>query len=269
MMRGMSIRTLILSPRFTPDSIALWRAATELGWQVERLSSWRAPIQLRDKQLALYGEPLFAAVVADTLGLAILEPAFSWLADIPDEYRLREVKYTDLNNAREQLQQAFIKPADDKCFPAKVYDSGKDLPTSEVLASSTPVLISEPVSWEVEFRCFILDRQVRTLSVYSRYGEIAQGEADDWPASKSEIDQAFEFVGKVLADSQINIPPSVVIDVGIIANRGWAVVEANASWASGIYGCEPAKVLDVLSRAVKKKEELSDEDSRWVLMRGA
>jgi hypothetical protein len=265
----MSTKTLILSPRFTPDSIALWRAATELGWQVERLSSWRAPIELREQQLALYGEPLFAAVVADTLGLAILEPPFSWLADLPDAYRLREVKYTDLNHAREQRQQAFIKPADDKCFPAKVYDSGKDLPAIEVLAGSTPVLISEPVRWEVEFRCFILDRQVRTLSVYSRDGELAQGEADEWPASKSEIDQAGEFVKTVLADSQIDIPPAVVIDVGIIANRGWAVIEANACWASGIYGCDPANVLDVLSRAVKKKEELSDADSRWVLLRGA
>jgi|SoiMetStandDraft_2_1073263.scaffolds.fasta_scaffold1564915_1 hypothetical protein len=55
----------------------------------------------------------------------------------------------------------------------------------------------------------------------------------------------------------------------IIANRGWAVVEANASWASGIYGCEAAKVLEVLAGAVKRKQDLSDEDKPWIVVREA
>lgn len=28
--------------------------------------------------------------------------------------------------------------------------------------------------------------------------------------------------------------------------RGWAVVEQNAAWGSGIYGCDPEEVLEVL-----------------------
>ena len=34
---------LILPPRYTPDSIALWKAATAAGWRVERLPDWRVP----------------------------------------------------------------------------------------------------------------------------------------------------------------------------------------------------------------------------------
>jgi len=39
--------------------------------------------------------------------------------------------------------------------------------------------------------------------------------------------------------------------VGHIKDRGWAVVEANAAWGSGLYGCDPVKVLEVLRCAVK------------------
>ena len=47
------------------------------------------------------------------------------------------------------------------------------------------------------------------------------------------------------------IPEAVVIDVGYIANSGWAVIESNAAFASGIYGCEAAKVLPLLLHTCK------------------
>jgi len=59
--------TLVLPPRFTPDTIAVGHAAAAVGWEVERLPSWRAPEWLRGQDVVLYGEPLFAAVVADEL----------------------------------------------------------------------------------------------------------------------------------------------------------------------------------------------------------
>jgi hypothetical protein len=40
--------------------------------------------------------------------------------------------------------------------------------------------------------------------------------------------------------------------VGVIASRGWAVVEQNAAWGSGIYGCDPAAVLAVLRHAATR-----------------
>jgi hypothetical protein len=38
--------TLLLSPRYTDDAQALWRAAGRLGWRVERLRGWRVPDEL-------------------------------------------------------------------------------------------------------------------------------------------------------------------------------------------------------------------------------
>jgi hypothetical protein len=55
-----------------------------------------------------------------------------------------------------------------------------------------------------------------------------------------------EYVQTILADSRIDLPRSAVLDVGVIRGRGWAVVEQNAAWGSGLYGCNPIEVLEVL-----------------------
>ena len=108
------MRTLILSPRYTPDSIALREGAAASGWDVMRLQSWRAPEELRGQDVAIYGEPLFAAVVAAALGLSLIEPRFDWLATLPAAYTRRAVGFTTLGEARSHQGAAFIKPADDR-----------------------------------------------------------------------------------------------------------------------------------------------------------
>ena len=37
-----------------------------------------------------------------------------------------------------------------------------------------------------------------------------------------------------------------VVDIGLIKDNGWAVIESNQAWASGIYGCDPYGVLTVI-----------------------
>ena len=93
--------TLVLPPRYTPDSNALATAAAQVGWNVERLASWRVPDHLRFQHVVLYGEPLFAAVVGSALGIVLLEPPLTWLADLPEAYRRRRVDFTTLADARQ------------------------------------------------------------------------------------------------------------------------------------------------------------------------
>lgn len=261
------MKTLILPPRYTPDSIALYGAAVNAGWQVERLLSWRPPSHLRHIDAAIYGEPLFGAVVAAELALVLLEPPFGWLAELPWKYVLRKVSFTTLSRAKKYPDRAFIKPADDKCFPANVYDSGAALQIPDAFPDETPVLISEPVVWDVEFRCFILERRVATFSPYARRSALAQTEDSSWEATGVETEEALECCNKLIADPAIQIPPAVVIDVGRIDGRGWAVVEANAAWASGIYGCDPDRVLEVIARACMKSEEVGEQEMRWIVER--
>jgi hypothetical protein len=75
---------------------------------------------------------------------------------------------------------------------------------------------------------------------------------------------ALGFAETLLADSRVPVPPALVLDVGMIHDRGWAVVEANAAWGAGIYGCEPDKVLVALARASVRRDAVSPEDAPWV-----
>lgn len=261
------MHTLILPPRYTEDSIALWQAAVKRGWDVERLQGWRVPEWLAEKDVVFYGEPLLASAVSQSLNVALLEPPFDWLARLPDQYRGRKVEFSTLGRARELTAPAFVKPADDKCFKAQIYADGKMLPATDLLSPATPVLIAEPVAWDLEVRCFVLNGQVRTCSPYLRHGQLAQQPDGSWPFLPDEYEQAAAFAAQVLADNQVRMPPAVVMDVGIIAGHGWAVLELNSAWGSGVYGCDPNVVLDVISRACVRRDVQSDEDRQCVIAR--
>ena len=256
--------TLVLPPRFTPDSIALSKAATRKGWDVCRFSSWRLPEGFSATNVVLYGEPLFASVVAEPLGIAVLEPSWDWLPKLPDRYRLRKVVRTTLGEARRLVGRFFAKPLEDKCFAAQVYEAAQDLPPSTQLPDTTPVLVSDPVKWRLEFRTFVLDRQVRTLSPYLRDGQLVETKAGEWPASLEEVESASQYAQQVLADAMVHMPRAFVLDVGIIEGQGWAVIEGNAAWGAGIYGCNPDEVIAVVERSVIRREDLKDQDREWV-----
>ncbi len=237
--------TLILTPRFTEDAQALWRAAVQLGWNVERLTSWRIPDELRSiPEPVVYLEGLFGPTLAADLGLRLLEPPIDWLPRLPEEFKKRKVSLMTFGAARKLAEPAFIKPPNDKSFPARVY-VGSQLPDG--VDDDMPVLVSEIVSWEKEFRCFILDREPRTFSVYLRGSELQR--ETHFAASDSELAEAEAIVRTVLADPRVDLPRAAVLDVGVISGRGWAVVEQNAAWGSGIYGCDPVEVLEVLRHA--------------------
>lgn len=237
--------TLVLTPRFTEDAQALWRAAGQLGWQVERLQSWRVPEHLLTvPEPVLYLETLFGPTLAGQFGLKLLEPPDDWLPRLPDEYRKRAVRLTTFADARSLTTPAFVKPPNSKSFPARVY-LGSELPDG--YADDSPVLVSEVVTWEKEFRGFVLDRQLRTFSIYLRNGELQKD--NGYAMTDDEAAEVTAFVNLVLADERVDLPRTAVLDVGVIGGRGWAVVEQNAAWGSGLYGCDPAEVLRVLRHA--------------------
>lgn len=77
---------------------------------------------------------------------------------------------TTLAEARTLARPTFVKPAGDRCFPARVYESGRGLPGEDVLLGATAVLAAESVDWRVEFRCFVLEGAVLAPSPYWRDG---------------------------------------------------------------------------------------------------
>ncbi|TKC96528.1 ATP-grasp domain-containing protein [Polyangium fumosum] len=256
--------TLVLSHRYSPDSNALFAAALAAGWDIERLHAFRCPDGLAARAPVFYGETILADAIMDDLCLVLLEPTSDWLPRLPQRHRLRDVRLTTLSEALSIQERVFIKPTDEKCFPARVYANGAALDPDPVLPPDLPVLVSEPVVFEVEFRFFVREREVAAFSPYIRNGEIARNAAGDWEAAPAEIEAASTAIRAVLDDPDVEMPPAVVVDVGRMAGRGWGVVEANPAWASGLCGCDPASVLSVLRRASVARDMLSEAETRWV-----
>lgn len=237
--------TLILSSNTTADSQHLWRAAIARGWNVERAHGPRLPAHLPPGPYLLYHDALFASTVAEQVGLRLLTPAPDWLSRLPGQYAQRWIESTTLAEASARDFPCFVKSPNDKTVPATVYSNAAELPSD--MPDETPVLVAEPVRWLVEFRCFVRQRTIMTHSAYLRDGIFLGPEG--FAASRDEHDMALEFANRLLADPDVLLPEAVVLDVGLIEQRGWAAVELNPATSSGIYGCDPDRVLSVLEAA--------------------
>jgi hypothetical protein len=50
-----------------------------------------------------------------------MEPPLDWLPRLPEHFRKRTVRAMTLAQAREMTERSFIKPTDEKVFPARVF----------------------------------------------------------------------------------------------------------------------------------------------------
>ncbi|KJS58093.1 ATP-grasp domain-containing protein [Streptomyces rubellomurinus] len=246
---------LLLAPRVNETGLQLRTAAGLRGLRARTAASWQAPRELLGARVHVYGGPLFGDAVGRELGLALLEPSADWLARLPRVSTGRRVSATTLAEARGLRGPAFVKPPADKLFAARVYPDGGALPGPELLDGDTPVLVSEVVRFRAEYRLFVLDGAVRAGSRYAVDGELSVA-----PLGRDDREVAV-FARDVLAASAsaAPLPSAVVVDVGR-TDDGWAVVEANAAWASGGYAAEPGDVLDVVLRSSGPAGQLGAAD---------
>lgn len=200
--------TLLLSPAGIDDTTALWQAARQLNWSVERLPGWRIPEWLSGDDFVVYGEGWFVEMVAIHFNLALLQAPLDWLAHLPEYLLKRYIQYMTFSEAQQLSSPYFIKPAQGKSFNAQVYQCGAELIVEEQIPEETPVLIAEPVEWEIEFRCFILDGEIVTISPYFRNGELVVDENGQWQATETEWVEAKLFTQQVISDVQL--PPATV-----------------------------------------------------------
>lgn len=133
------VRTLILSPRFSEDSVLLRRAAGRAGWQALRLSGWRIPEDAVQGPVAIYGETLFAEAVAGQLSLALLDVPEEWLPGLAERYLRRELGVSTLDAARSHPGPVFVKPADGRQgFEGRVFRAGEGLPSVAACSGRPP-----------------------------------------------------------------------------------------------------------------------------------
>ena len=253
-------RTLVFSPRANDTSHVLASVAQRRGLLTEHLTGWRVPEGfLVGGPAHLYAGPLFADAVAADLGIALLEPPDDWLTRLPYQALRREIRMLTMAEAWTLRTPAFLKPPNDKSFPARVYLEGTQLPGADAVDSDTPVLASDPVTFAVEFRLYVLDGEIVTGAQYA-----IDGDLDIEPLDGHESEQrVLGFAKDVLREAVDTLPSGVVLDVGLIGGEP-AVIEANAAWASGHYAADPERVLDVVLRAAGPGAEAGERDRQFV-----
>ncbi len=218
----------------------------------------------------LRGGPVFAGAVAEDLDLALLEPDDDWLTRLPYEYTRRDITLTTLGEARWFRTPMFVKPPRDKSLTACVYADGSRLPGDEHHAADTPVLVSEIVTFLVEYRLFVLDGTVHAASRYATHGRLDPAPLDVC-LHRADV---LNFAAGLLGTCGDSLPSAVVVDVGLAsdADRGtehWAVVEANMAWFSTSYAADPDRVLDVVLRAAGPRDRLAPRDLAFIRLHTA
>lgn len=227
------------------------------------------PPQVGTGDIVFYGGTDVALTVAKRYRLALLEPPFDLLARLPFEFVGRRVEHCRFDELGRLRASSFVKPADpaDKFFDAGVYRDVSTLRASRPVDPGAPVLVAEPVEWLAEYRCFILEGKVAAVSPYLSFGcpnwrPFRQGGADARPPR-----EVLAFCDRFFSVASLPLPPAFVMDVGLVEDGGWNVVEFNPAWCSSLLGADPRAVIPVLARASRQQDRAGRADQRWVIPR--
>lgn len=244
--------TVVFPPRLTASARVIRAAAERRGVGTVQLPTFAVPAGLTAEHL--HAGPDFADTVAPHLGIALLEAPADWLARLPYALIRRRITAVPIREAWQLRTPAFIKSPNDKMIKAMIYSDGTRLPGSDAVDGDTVVLVSDLIDFTTEHRLFTLDGQVHAASQYADAGRLHM--ADVSP-------DALAFGKELLAQVGMSLPSAVVIDIGDTAN-GWAVIEANAAWASGRYHADPDRALDVVLRAAVPHGAVLDRDKPFL-----
>jgi hypothetical protein len=224
---------LLISDKADVEREAVAEAFASRGGAVHRIGRFWDPPGFDRSTVRVYGADSFCLVLQQKLDLALCSPDDELLLRVPSEFLKRQVTRRALSDTSAIAFPSFVKPVVPKQFRGAVYQSSAELAAEcRGLLLDTAVFISEPVTFAAEARTFVIDGCVLDAAVYE---------------GNAEADDARTFVSGLAY--AMSLPRTVVVDVGFIDGRGWAVIEFNAAWGAGLNGCDSKKVLPAIVAA--------------------
>ena len=169
----------------------------------------------------------------------LISPGNELLPSVPEKYTKRIITKLTAAEALASPKDGWWKSAEAKIdtFPSKYRTSSEisddihkaELPSDAVL-HYTPTIL--PLARE--FRSFVSNGRVTTTSVYLVIdGENQTTVYDGAKSLPGDIERVESFLETVF--SEVDIPPSVVVDTAILVNSDLALLEFNPSWCSAWY----------------------------------
>jgi len=221
-----------------PEKADIERDSVAEAWEREggvviRIGRFWDPPILNSAQIRVYGNDTFCLVLQQKLHLGLVTPDDELILTVPHTLTKRWLVKRLLADIPTLDYPVFVKPLTPKLFQARVYASAAEIATEcRGLADDTAILVSEVVTFSAEARCFIQDGRVLDCAMY-------EGDGDTTAAANAARDIV----------AAINCPRAFVLDIGFIADRGWAVIEFNAAWGAGLNGCDPHSVMLAIASA--------------------
>lgn len=245
---------LLLHKRHTPDDSAIWKEAIRRGWNTERTDELHVKEHIEGRHLVrYYGNTLHAQRISEYLPFSFTEIHPKFLAELTD-YTKRKIELITYANLGQPLKQtAFIKPVGDKWFEARVYKEGEVI--SGTPADTDKIYVSEIVKFVNEVRCFVLDDEILTSSLYRINGQV--WDLTGLPPDEINFDNRInstpipQYVKEICA--KCRLPRGIVIDFGQLENGEWILIEFNEAYGSGLYYCAPDKAFDAIINSQEHK----------------
>ncbi len=224
---------LLISDKPDPERDSVAESFASCGGAVHRIGRFWDPPVFDPSTVRVYGADSFCLVLQQKLGLTLCSPDDGLLLQVPPEFLKRQIARNTLAQISTITFPSFVKPLVPKQFRGAVYQSSGELAAEcRGLTPDTAVFTSEPVTLIAEARTFVIEGHVLDAAVYE---------------GKADVVGVGTFVTRM---TQIMpLPHTVVVDVGFIDGRGWAVIEFNAAWGAGLNGCDPDKVLPAIVAA--------------------
>lgn len=193
----------------------------QMGWECTPF------IEIEDiKDSLSFDDPVVGSIKNVLLALDFLKVRRPTSLEIPESlypYVHRKIWHTTLGEVKQHEEKwpVFIKPLrQHKLFTGHVLRNFTDLFKSMAFEDSTEILASEPIDFDSEYRCFILNGEILDVRRYT--GSL------EWYPDLSKV-------RKMIASFR-EAPVAYSIDVGS-ANGGQTVlVECNDAYALGSYG---------------------------------
>ena len=219
------------SPDAERDAVA--RVFEQHGGEVLRLGRFWDPPSIDVHRVRIYGGTSFALVLQKKLGFKLCTPPDDLILSLPPEALKRRIQKQRLQDAENFQYPLFVKPVIPKLFAAQVYNNLAELSREcHGLAVGTAVLTSDVVLFVAEARAFLLDGEVLDCALYEGDANVQEA-----AAAAARLARSLPLIS------------ALVLDVGLIEERGWVVIELNAAWGAGLNGCQAERIWPCIAAA--------------------
>lgn len=225
--------TLLVPDKPDVERDAVATAFEASGGTVTHLGRFWDPPPMAAQTIRVYGNETFCLVLQEKLGLTLETPSDDLTTKVDAEFLRRRLCKSRLDDVLGATFPLFVKSLVPKQIPSRVYGSAQELAAASVgMEPETELIVADPVNFSAEVRAFVLDGVILDAALY-------EGDAP--------LAAARDFIRRLLAT--VRLPRTVVIDVGLLPDNGWALVEFNSAWGAGLNGCDALLVLPAIVAA--------------------